>query len=146
MGSRSFRSQWFSAACYGGLAVFTYFVNGGSVMAGLVVPLIFLVMAVASSPLLKRKSVSHETAVQSGHGVVVYHRPGCTFCIRMKAMLGSAGKQATWVDIWDDDEAAEYVRSVNDGNETVPTVVIDGQPMTNPAPSIVRDALTASAA
>ena len=60
----------------------------------------------------------------------------------MKAMLGTLGTKAVWVDIWDDTEAAAFVRSVNDGNETVPTVVIDGKPHTNPAPSQVREALS----
>jgi glutaredoxin len=47
------------------------------------------------------------------------------------------------VNIWEDPEAAAFVRSVADGNETVPTVVIDGHPMVNPAPSQVVAALRA---
>ena len=42
--------------------------------------------------------------------------------------------RAKWVDIWADDDAAAYVRMVNDGNETVPTVVIDGVPPHQPQP------------
>jgi glutaredoxin len=37
-------------------------------------------------------------------------------------------------DIWEEPEAAEFVRSVNDGAETVPTVVVDGTAYTNPPP------------
>lgn len=74
--------------------------------------------------------------------VVIYHRPGCVFCARLIAALGRAGRQrAVWVDIWRDPDAAGYVRSVNDGNETVPTVVIDGVAHTNPAPGVVKAAL-----
>jgi glutaredoxin len=45
------------------------------------------------------------------------------------------------VNIWADPDAAAYVRSVANGNETVPTVVIDGIPIVNPAPSQVVAAL-----
>ena len=74
--------------------------------------------------------------------VVVYHRPGCTFCARLKLVLTGVRSRAIWVDIWDDPEAAAFVRSVNEGNETVPTVIMDGRPHTNPDPFRVRRALT----
>jgi len=74
--------------------------------------------------------------------VVIYQRPGCPFCARLTAALGRTGReQAVWVDIWKDPQAAAYVRSVNDGNETVPTVVIDGTAHTNPPPARVKAAL-----
>lgn len=73
--------------------------------------------------------------------VIVYWRPGCVFCARLRGGLGSDASRVHWINIWQDAEAAEYVRSVNDGNETVPTVVIDGEPHTNPDPRVVRDAL-----
>lgn len=76
--------------------------------------------------------------------VVIYWRPGCTFCARLRARLGRAGRRAAWVNIWQDQEAAAYVRSVNGGNETVPTVVIDGEPLTNPDPGRVLARLTAA--
>jgi hypothetical protein len=40
--------------------------------------------------------------------------------------------QFTEVSIWDDPQAAAFVRSVADGNETVPTVVVGGATMVNP--------------
>ncbi|MDO5740256.1 MAG: glutaredoxin domain-containing protein [Ornithinimicrobium sp.] len=67
-------------------------------------------------------------------GVLIYWRPGCGFCLRLRMTLGEAGERATWVNIWDDEEAAAFVRSVNAGNETVPTVVMDGVAVTNPSP------------
>lgn len=76
--------------------------------------------------------------------VVVYWRPGCGYCARLKSRLGSLRERATWVNIWADDEAAAYLRSVNDGDETVPTVVIDGIPQTNPDPEVVRERLAAT--
>lgn len=77
--------------------------------------------------------------------VVIYWRPGCGYCLRLKSSLGDLREKALWVNIWQDDEAAAFVRSVNDGNETVPTVVIDGQPHTNPDPGTVRERLEAMA-
>ncbi|WP_238335751.1 glutaredoxin domain-containing protein [Serinicoccus kebangsaanensis] len=77
--------------------------------------------------------------------VVVYWRPGCGYCAMLKARLGGLRDRATWVNIWEDEEAAAFVRSVNDGNETVPTVVIDGIPRTNPDPGLVKERLQESA-
>lgn len=88
-----------------------------------------------------RRSTTHRDALASGGRVVVYWRPGCPFCERLRRGLGSAGRDAVWVNIWRDDEAAAFVRSVNDGNEVVPTVVVDGEAHTNPDPALVRAAL-----
>ena len=143
MGTRSLRAQWTNTVAFAAIAGLWFVLNRSDGGGSFLVPLVLLGIAIASLPLLKRKSISHKAALDAGNGVVVYHRPGCTFCIRMKAMLGPTGHRATWVDIWDDDEAAAFVRSVNDGDETVPTVVINGQPHTNPNPSVVREALDA---
>jgi glutaredoxin len=143
MASRSIKAQWTNAALFTGTAVAWFTLNRGDGGPGpLLVPVILIGVALASSPLLKRTSVSHDAALATSGDVVIYHRVGCSFCIRMKAMLGTLGSKAVWVDIWDDNEAAAFVRSVNDGNETVPTVVINGTPHTNPAPSLVREALS----
>ena len=37
-------------------------------------------------------------------------------------------------NIWDDPDAAAYVRSVASGNETVPTVTVGERSMVNPSP------------
>lgn len=86
-----------------------------------------------------------EAAAVAQRGVWVYHRAGCPFCLRLTLGLGRRARDARWVDIWADPEAAAYVRSVNAGNETVPTVVVDGVPRTNPDPGAVRAALSAGA-
>ena len=77
---------------------------------------------------------------------LIYWRPGCTFCVRLRLSLGTAGRRAVWVNIHRDRAAAERVRSVNDGNETVPTVFLGDEAHTNPAPSWVRGHLRASPA
>jgi len=73
--------------------------------------------------------------------VVIYWRPGCPFCMALQAVVRDRADRATWRNIWEDPEAAEFVRSVNNGDETVPTVVIDGVAHTNPSPLKVRKAL-----
>lgn len=65
--------------------------------------------------------VAAENFVASG-GVVIYWRPGCPFCQRLEAGLGETGERALWVNIWEDQAAEDYVKSVNEGNAVVPTV------------------------
>ena len=86
---------------------------------------------------------SAETTNAASSDVTIYWRPGCGFCRRLEATLGEAGQRATWRNIWEDDEAREFVAMVNDGNEIVPTVVIDSRPYTNPDPQLVKQALGA---
>lgn len=100
------------------------------------------------SPWQGGRSLRHEEVsgmTEEDRPVVVYWRPGCGYCMRLKASLGDLGEKALWVNIWQDDDAAAFVRSVNDGNETVPTVVIDGTAHTNPSASVVRERLEALA-
>lgn len=85
------------------------------------------------------KTVSHAQAQAAAKdGVAIYWRPGCGFCLALKTTLLGRADRASWVNIHADDEARAYVRSVNNGNETVPTVVIDGVAHTNPSPGAVR--------
>lgn len=87
----------------------------------------------------------NESADRSGPepGVRIYWRPGCPYCLVLRARVRKYADRATWLNIWEDPDGAAYVRRVNDGNETVPTVVIDGVPHTNPSPGVVRAALAA---
>lgn len=45
------------------------------------------------------------------------------------------------LNVWQDPAASAFVRSVNEGNEVVPTVVIAGRAQTNPDPDAVLRAL-----
>lgn len=103
----------------------------------------FLVLAWWLSPLNGRGGPRH-TDIEAHRGdfpVVVYWRPGCVYCLRLRGALGKDKDKATWVNIWADEEAATFVRSINDGNEVVPTVRIGEQVHTNPEPDLVRAAL-----
>ena len=72
---------------------------------------------------------------------VVYWRPGCQYCLRLRARLGPDAARLHWVDIWLDPEGAAAVREITGGDETVPTVVLAGQGFVNPDPSWLRDQL-----
>ncbi|MFF0341577.1 glutaredoxin domain-containing protein [Kribbella sp. NPDC004875] len=99
-----------------------------------------VVLAVVLSPLVFPRSVSVVEAARVGKPVI-YWRPGCQFCLRLRfTLLGSAGG-ASWVNIWSDPAAAAAVRAVADGNETVPTVLVGSESRVNPAPRWVREQL-----
>ncbi|MDP4804855.1 MAG: mycoredoxin [Candidatus Nanopelagicales bacterium] len=65
--------------------------------------------------------------------VTMYSTVWCGYCQRLKAQLSREGVTIAEVDIEQDQAAADFVESVNGGNQTVPTVVFaDGTAMTNP--------------
>ncbi|MBV9513126.1 MAG: mycoredoxin [Mycobacteriaceae bacterium] len=74
--------------------------------------------------------------------LTMYTTTWCGYCYRLKIALKSAGITYTEVDIERDPAAAEFVRSVNGGNQTVPTVKFaDGSTLTNPTAAQVRQRL-----
>jgi mycoredoxin len=79
--------------------------------------------------------------------LTMYTTRWCGFCRRLKAQLAREGIEMREVDIEADESAAEYVMSVNGGNQTVPTVVFpDGSAMTNPSAKQVKERLAELAA
>lgn len=74
----------------------------------------------------------------------MYWRPGCPFCGMLFRQLDKHGIAHERVNIWDDPEAAATVRSIANGNETVPTVVIGGSKgLVNPSVADVQVAIKA---
>ena len=73
--------------------------------------------------------------------LIMYTRPGCPFSAKLKAKLALARIPYTSVDIWQDPEAAAIVRSVNGGNELVPTIQVEGVFLSNPTLRQVKAAL-----
>ncbi|NUR89733.1 MAG: mycoredoxin [Nonomuraea sp.] len=57
--------------------------------------------------------------------LTVYSTTWCGPCKRLKSQLAREGISFDEVDIERDPAAAEFVMSVNNGNQTVPTVVIE---------------------
>ena len=72
----------------------------------------------------------------------LYWRPGCGFCSMLQRKLDRFGIERVEHNIWDDPDDAATVRQHANGNETVPTVVIDGVAHTNPSPRAVVAALS----
>jgi len=74
----------------------------------------------------------------------MYSTPWCGYCHRLKGQLKRAGIKFHEVDIEQQPEAAELVEKVNNGNQTVPTVVFpDGTAMTNPSLAEIADKIAA---
>jgi mycoredoxin len=77
--------------------------------------------------------------------ITMYSTPWCGYCKRLKSQLEREGIAFAEVDIEQKPEAADYVMSVNGGNQTVPTVVVLGASgaqtvMTNPSLAQVKAA------
>ena len=79
--------------------------------------------------------------------ITMYSTPWCGYCHRLQGQLNREGIEYDVVDIEQDPAAAEYVMSVNGGNQTVPTVVYpDGTAQTNPSLAQVKAKLADLAA
>ena len=77
--------------------------------------------------------------------ITMYSTPWCGYCKRLKSQLSREGIVFDEVDIEQKPEAADYVASVNNGNQTVPTLVViapGGKQtvMTNPSLAQVKAA------
>ncbi len=69
----------------------------------------------------------------------MYSTPWCGYCFRLKGQLNREGIEFAEVDIEEQPDAAHLVEQINDGNQTVPTLVFsDGTALTNPSVRQVR--------
>ncbi|MDQ7907674.1 mycoredoxin [Phytohabitans sp. ZYX-F-186] len=76
--------------------------------------------------------------------LTMYSTSWCGYCYRLKSQLDRESIGYEIVDIEQDPVAAEYVMSVNEGNQTVPTVRFpDGSALTNPSIIEVKARLAA---
>lgn len=73
--------------------------------------------------------------------ITVYWRPGCGFCARLFHDIETAGIPYERINIWDEPAAAELVRSLAGGNETVPTVTVGGRALVNPSLEQIQAAM-----
>ena len=77
--------------------------------------------------------------------VTMYSTPWCGYCHRLKGQLDREGIAYEVVDIEQHPEAADVVEQVNNGNQTVPTLVYaDGSAQTNPSLAQVKEKLAAA--
>jgi mycoredoxin len=78
--------------------------------------------------------------------VTLYSTPWCGYCHRLKGQLDREGIAYEAVDIERVPDAALIVEQVNNGNQTVPTLVYsDGTAQTNPSVAQVKAKLAAIA-
>jgi len=78
-------------------------------------------------------------ALPSAGTITMFSTPWCGYCRGLKAGLDHEGIAYTEVNIEQHQDGADYVMSVNGGNQTVPTVVFaDGTAATNPSLAEVR--------
>ena len=77
--------------------------------------------------------------------LTMYSTPWCGYCHRLKSQLDREGIGYEVVDIEQDPKAAEFVMSVNGGNQTVPTLLFpDETTATNPSFAEVKKRLAAA--
>lgn len=79
--------------------------------------------------------------------VTMYSTTWCGYCRRLKSQLDRQGIAYTEINIEQDPASAAFVEKVNNGNQTVPTVLVkpesgsDDVVMTNPSLAQVQQAL-----
>ncbi|GAA2050772.1 MULTISPECIES: mycoredoxin [Streptomyces] len=78
--------------------------------------------------------------------VTMYSTTWCGYCRRLKSQLDREGIAYTEINIEENPEAATLVEKANNGNQTVPTVVVAPTggaevTMTNPSLAQVKQAL-----
>lgn len=79
--------------------------------------------------------------------LTMYSTTWCGYCKRLQAQMDREGIAYTVIDIEQDPDAADYVMSVNGGNQTVPTLrFADGSALTNPSIIVVKAKLADSEA
>ncbi|MBA0049365.1 hypothetical protein E0L36_00070 [Streptomyces sp. AJS327] len=133
------------ALVFSGAVVSAVLLSGGKPVLGVALLLLFVLWAGANSPLAYPASTGAREARRrsaSDGRPIVYWRPGCPFCLRLRLRIGREARQLYWVNIWRDADGAADVRAANDGDETVPTVVVAGESHVNPDPAWVRARLT----
>lgn len=76
------------------------------------------------TPTLHAVTDHSATTDASPAAVTVYWRPGCGFCSSLLRQLSKTDLALDLHNIWEEPEAAADVRSLANGNETVPSVRI----------------------
>ena len=136
--------RWWLSGWVAAVAVVPLLLTAPPSTSDLVVSALLLLAAWVLSPRFFPTSPSDRDARRLARetGVpVVYWRPGCSWCLRLRIALGRTGNRAVWVDVTRDQAASARVRAANGGNETVPTVFVGDHAATNPRPAWVRERL-----
>ncbi|WP_329137811.1 mycoredoxin [Streptomyces sp. NBC_00670] len=80
--------------------------------------------------------------------VTMYSTTWCGYCRRLKSQMNREGISYDEINIEQDPRSAAFVEKVNDGNQTVPTVLVVSPSgsetvMTNPSLAQVKQAMAA---
>lgn len=137
--------RWWLSGWVAAVAVLPLLLSFPPATSDLVVAALLLVAAWVLSPRFFPPSpmdVDARRLAQETGAPLVYWRPGCSYCLRLRMALGRAGTRAVWVDVTRDPAASDRVRAANRGNETVPTVFVGDTAATNPRPAWVRQQLS----
>jgi mycoredoxin len=142
--TRNWRQAGLAAGC--GLVLAVLGIATDSPGSGLVFLLLFLAIGAVLSPLAFPRSIgaaeAQRRSAENG-SPIIYWRPGCPFCLRLRARLGRDAGRLQWVNIWSDPEGAAAVRAVTGGDETVPTIVAGAASVVNPDVTQVRELMAA---
>ena len=139
--------RWWLSGWVAGVAVFSLVAAGPPRAFDVAFFAAMLVVAWALSPRFFPPSPTDTQARRRAADTgapIIYWRPGCSYCLRMRLALGRLGSRAIWVDVSLDRDASARVRAANAGNETVPSVFIGDSVAVNPSPAWVRDRLRAA--
>jgi mycoredoxin len=76
--------------------------------------------------------------------IILYAHPACPGVFPVKSMLNQAEADYEYINIYEDPFAREHVRDINNGYESVPTLVFpDGSTLTEPDERELRRKLQA---
>lgn len=73
--------------------------------------------------------------------IIIFWRPMCGYCERLKVALDEHDVAYRAVDIWADRDQADVVRAATGGDEIVPTVQVGDRFLVNPS---IADVLAAA--
>lgn len=110
------------------------------------------VLALVAARAILRRSVAaltnDQSVVATEHAmggrveaVEVFWRPGCPFLEGLGRVLEEAGVATNLRNIWENPDDAAIVRSIADGKETVPTLIIGPVALVNPSARLVMATL-----
>jgi len=78
--------------------------------------------------------------------ITLYGTPWCGDCKRALRVLDQLQAKYTYVNIESDDEARRYVEQVNNGSQSVPTILFpDGSILVEPSNAVLTQKLAALA-
>jgi len=73
--------------------------------------------------------------------IIMYGTTWCRDCVRAKSIFENFQIEYDFINIEEDESAAQKVMEINKGKRIVPTLIIEGIPHTNPSYSELQELL-----